>query len=169
MKLRKARRQDAIRIHQLIEQYARKGLLLPRSLDEVTAHASHFVVAERDGAIVGCAALEPYNDDLGELRSLAVDEAERGRGTGRELLRAILRRARRAGLERVFAVTHAPHFFLRGGFDRVGEVLPEKIARDCAACTRFGRCTLHTVVAHTGRLSRSDTQTVPTELPTLAT
>lgn len=167
MKLRKARRQDAPRIHQLIDHYARKGLLLPRSLDEIAAHTSHFVVAERDGAIVGCAALEPYHDSLGELRSLAVDETERGRGTGRELLKAILRRARREGVERVFAVTHAPHFFLRGGFDRVADVVPEKIARDCMACSRFGRCTLETVVAYTARLGRASAQIFSTELPTL--
>lgn len=168
MRLHKARPHDAAQIHQLIDHYARKGLLLPRSLDEITAHASHFVVAERDGVIVGCAALERYHDGLGELRSLAVAETERGHGIGRELLKAVLRRARREGLERVFAVTHAPQFFVEGGFERAAEVVPEKIARDCQTCPKFGRCTLLTVVAHTARMSRSSTQTLPAELPILA-
>ena len=168
MRLHKARPHDAAQIHQLIDHYARKGLLLPRSLDEITAHASHFVVAKRDGAIVGCAALERYHDGLGELRSLAIAETERGHGIGRELLKAVLRRARLAGLERVFAVTHAPQFFMDGGFERAAEIVPEKIARDCQTCAKFGRCKLVTVVAQTARMACRTTQTLPTELPILA-
>ena len=154
MKLRRARKQDAVPIHRLIEHYVRQGLLLPRSLEEISAHVSHFVVAERDAAIMGCAALEPYHDGLGELRSLAVAEIERGRGTGAELVQTILRRARRQGIERVFAVTHAPTFFVRNGFGQGNEMPAEKIARDCMGCLRFGRCTLSTVIAYTNRTSR---------------
>lgn len=168
MKLRTARKQDAAEICQLIAHYAEQGLLLPRSLREITAHASHFIVAERDGRVIGCAALEPYHNGLAEVRSLAVAETERGRGTGAELLKAVLRRGRRRGLERVFAVTHAPQFFLRGGFGRVGEALPEKIARDCLGCARYGQCQLVTVVASTARAARPAAPALPIQLPTWA-
>lgn len=168
MKLRRARKQDAAPIHQLIAYYARQGLLLPRSLKEISAHVSHFVVAERDGAIIGCAALEPYHGGLGELRSLAVAETERGHGTGAELVQTILRHARRRGMERVFAVTHAPSFFVRYGFARASEMLAEKIARDCIGCLRFGQCTLSTVFAYTNRISRPVAFQDPVRLPIAA-
>jgi putative acetyltransferase len=56
------------------------------------------VLLARDGdRVVGCVALIPEGDGLWELAKMAVDESERGRGTGRKLLVAALDEARRRG------------------------------------------------------------------------
>jgi len=56
--------------------------------------------------------------------------------------------ARRREITRVFAVTHAPHFFLHRGFAAVSrQSLTEKIERDCRACPMRRSCKLVAVVA----------------------
>jgi N-acetylglutamate synthase-like GNAT family acetyltransferase len=52
-------------------------------------------VAERDGAVVGVAAVDP---EVGELELLFVEPAAIGTGVGRALLRDALEHARAAGL-----------------------------------------------------------------------
>jgi len=152
MRARRARPEDASRIHHLIVYYADRGLLLPRTHEEIRAHIERFLVlAERDGGtekLLGCVALEPYGNDLAEIRSLAVDPEIRGRGLGKQLLQAILAAARRRKIARVFAVTHVPEFFGRLGFATSTRwALPEKLERDCRACPKAAHCELVAVIA----------------------
>ncbi len=80
------------------------------------AFPSAYVVARRDGAIVGVAALEAHSD-VGLLRSVAVERAERQRGTGIALVADRLAAARAASLSRVYLLTTtAAPFFRRFGF-----------------------------------------------------
>ena len=65
------------------------------------AHPELRLVAERDGAVVGWAALAPVSDrccyeGVGEV-SVYVAEAARGSGVGRTLLEALVERSERAG------------------------------------------------------------------------
>jgi len=152
MKARRARPADVAAIHALIAHYAAQGLLLPRSESGVRANVSHFLVVEDEvrgsARIIGCVALEPYGPDLAEVRSLAVDPTIRGRGAGARLLRHALAVARRRKITRVFAVTHAPHFFGRQGFAATTRFdVPEKVARDCRTCPKNRTCELVAVVA----------------------
>ena len=55
-----------------------------------------FVVAEIDGRVVGCGALHVLWEDLGEVRTLAVDASVLGHGVGSAAARA----PRRAGPRR---------------------------------------------------------------------
>ena len=55
-------------------------------------------------------------EDLGELRTLAVDPDEVGQGVGRLLVEALLDRARELGVSRVFCLTFEVEFFRRHGF-----------------------------------------------------
>ena len=66
---RQATALDAIAIHHLIVENLEAGHLLPRSLDDVTVHASRFLVAESDGVVVGCAELAPLSPGVAEVRS----------------------------------------------------------------------------------------------------
>ena len=73
---------------------------LERARPELTVHPEHLVrwivrVAERDGALVGFAAVDP---EARELEMLFVDPAAIGTGAGRALLADALDRAREAGL-----------------------------------------------------------------------
>jgi amino-acid N-acetyltransferase len=148
VRARRARQSDARAIHQLIAQYAEQGLLLPRGLEEIRRKISHFVVFDEQQAIVACLALEPYGPDLAEIRSLAVDPSRRGGGIGGRLLQYALEEARRREIGRVFAVTHAPEFFLRYGFAAGSRhSLTEKIERDCCSCAKRRTCQLFAVVA----------------------
>ena len=113
----RARITDAPAIHALIAHYAELGLLLPRAEDEIRRNISHFLVHRLKGRVVSCVSLENYGADLAEIRSLAVDPEIRGRGTGARLLEFALAEANRREIARVFAVTRAPDFFLRQGFD----------------------------------------------------
>lgn len=148
MRARRARLTDAAAIHALIAHYAAEGILLPRTEENVREHARGFLVLEEKGQIAGCVSLENYGTELAEMRSLAVNPEIRGRGLGSRLVQYALAEARRRQIARVFAVTHAPEFFVRQGFGTSSRrALPEKIARDCSACPKARRCGLVAVIA----------------------
>ena len=87
---------------------------LPRA--GVPEHLADFVVAREGQRVVGCAALERYGSSA-LLRSVAVDVTMRGLGLGQELTKALLERARRFKLVRVYLLTEtAQQFFPRFGF-----------------------------------------------------
>lgn len=148
MKARRANLSDAPAIHTLIAHFAELGLLLPRAEEEIRRNISHFLVQKAKGRLVSCVALESYGTDLAEIRSLAVAPGMHGRGMGAHLLEFALAEARRREIARVFAVTHAPDFFLHRGFAAVSRhSLTEKIERDCRACPKRRTCKLVAVVA----------------------
>lgn len=148
MKARRAKISDAPAIYALIAHFAELGLLLPRTKNEIRCNISHFLVHEIYGRAVSCVALESYGMDLAEIRSLAVAPEMHGRGMGARLLEFALVEARRREIARVFAVTHAPEFFLHRGFAAVSRhSLSEKIERDCRACPKRRTCKLVAVVA----------------------
>jgi amino-acid N-acetyltransferase len=148
MRARKGRASDAPEIFRLISQYAANGLLLPRSEEEIRRNISHFLVFEEKGRLLSCVGLESYGAELAEIRSLAVADDLQGRGLGARMIEYALEEARRREIARVFAVTHAPQFFLRQGFTSVSrQTLTEKIERDCHICPKRRSCRLTAVVA----------------------
>jgi N-acetylglutamate synthase-like GNAT family acetyltransferase len=148
MKARRAIIPDVPAIYALIAHFAGSGLLLPRAEEEIRRNISHFLVHKIKGRVVSCVALESYGPDLAEIRSLAVASEMHGRGMGAGLLKFALAEARRREIVRVFAVTHAPDFFLHRGFAVVSrQSLTEKIERDCRACLKRRSCNLVAVVA----------------------
>ena len=148
MRSRWARAADATAVHRLVSYYADRGLLLPRTEEEIRAHIGHFIVLIEGEELAGCVALESYGADLAEIRSLAVVPERRGQGLGAVLLRAALDTARRRKIARVFAVTHAPEIFGRQGFQATTRfALPEKLERDCRTCPKQRTCSLVAVIA----------------------
>jgi amino-acid N-acetyltransferase len=131
----------------LTEAYREEGRLLPRSLGELSVHAPRFVVAVRQGGIVGCAELAPLSGRVAEVRSLVVARGARALGIGRALVTELKRRARAAGFEQLCAFAHEAGHFIRLGFSIVPHPwVPEKIARDCTSCALFRRCGQHALV-----------------------
>lgn len=128
-------------IHHLLEVYAQQGNLLPRTMSELYRHLRDFFVIELDGKVVACGALEIFTEDLGEVRSLVVDDAYQGRGLGRLLVERIVEEARAIGLRRLMALTYVPGFFHKLGFQTVPkETLPEKVWSVCVKCYKFNSC-----------------------------
>jgi len=76
----------------------------------------HFIVAEREGELIGVAGLEVYGASA-LLRSVAVEDSWRGTGVGRTLIDRALGQARQAGIHDIFLLTTtAEHYFPRFGF-----------------------------------------------------
>ena len=101
----------------LVDIYAGSGRrLLAKELVTLYEDVQDFLVAEQDGVVVGCGALHVLWADLGEIRTLAVDPARRGRGVGAQLLDELVDTARDLGLARLFALTFHTAFFARHGF-----------------------------------------------------
>jgi len=83
------------------------------------AHLAHFIVAEADGAVIGCIGAEIYGTDA-LLRSLAVAEVERGQGIADALEARLIAALKTRGVKRVGLLTEtADRFFARRGFKPV--------------------------------------------------
>ncbi|MGH2356518.1 MAG: argininosuccinate synthase, partial [Candidatus Limnocylindria bacterium] len=116
---RRAMAPDTDAIWRVIETYARRGILLPRTRDEIADQIDTFRVAELDGEVVGEAALRDYGDGIGELRSLGVLQPAQGRGLGELLVRAVVKQARQAGIGDLYVLTANPGYFALFGFEEV--------------------------------------------------
>ena len=82
-------------------------------------HIEHTFVARAGHRIIGCAALEMYEEGA-LLRSVAVDAEYRGTGVGSDLTRAALDLAERRGVPAVYLLTTtAERFFPRFGFEAI--------------------------------------------------
>ncbi|HEX2222029.1 MAG TPA: argininosuccinate synthase [Candidatus Limnocylindria bacterium] len=116
---RAARPDDVEGIWRVVETYARRGILLPRSREEIAGQLDEFRVAELDGDVVGVAALRDFGAGIGELRSLAVLQPAQGRGLGELLVRSTVKQAGRAGIRDLYVLTANPGYFALFGFEEV--------------------------------------------------
>ena len=114
--IRPARTCDVRRIRTLVDLYSQRRILLSKATVTLFEDVPDFLVAEVGGQVVGCGAMHVIWEDLGELRTLAVDPAATGQGVGSALVAALLDRARDLGVARVFCLTFETGFFLRNGF-----------------------------------------------------
>ena len=147
MKIRKARISDLKQIHRLVNDFAKREQMIPRSLNELYETVRDFVVYEDSGDVCGVCALHIMWEDLAEIRSLAVDKKYQKRGIGKHLVRLCLKEAKTLGLKRVFALTYHPEFFKKLGFaDTDKASLPQKIWGDCLRCPRFPECDEYAVI-----------------------
>ena len=132
--VRQATAADAAAIVALIELNVASGELLPRSEEFVQLHADHFMVAVRDGQVVGCAHLDEYAPSLAEIRSLAVAPDTQGSGIGAALVSALERLGRQRGYATLFAVSNSGPFFRRLGYEE--RHIPE-LDRERSAVSKY--------------------------------
>jgi amino-acid N-acetyltransferase len=139
--VRKAAMQDIPPILDLINGYAAKGVMLPRTEFELSEAIRDFTVVVREGELLGCGALHFYSPTLAEIRSLAVAERAKTHGVGRKLVEALVTEAVTYELDAVFAFTYVVEFFNKVGFHVVERgVLPLKAWKDCLRCPKFQAC-----------------------------
>ena len=142
MIIRKATIHDVPDMQRLINEYADRGDLLPRSLNQLYEDLRDFIiVVEEDGRVLGTCALHINWGDLAEVKALVVDESLQGKGMGRELVEKCVEEARALGITRLFALTYKPGFFSRLGFHEVDKSqLPQKVWSECIHCVKFPNC-----------------------------
>lgn len=115
--LRTANQTDIDAIIAFIKPFVESGKLLDRTYDEIENWLPSFYIAEADGRIVGCAALEIYSRKLAEIRSLAVSPDVQGMGVGKMLVQACVDLARARNILETMVVTSSDEFFRACGFD----------------------------------------------------
>ena len=141
MKVRGAKIPDAEVIYSLINSYAERDKMLFRSMADIYENLQAFTVAELDGNVVGCCALQIIWSDLAEIKSLAVDQSHKGAGVGKMLVTDAIEKACQLGLPRVFALTLNKDFFKKLGFETIKkDSLPMKVWSDCAKCPKQQNC-----------------------------
>lgn len=139
--IRKARIEDIKQIQKLINFFAKKDQMLPRSLNELYENLRDFWVCEENKRIVGCAALHISWENLAEIKSLAVQRNWQGRGIGKELITVCIEEAKSLGAKKIFVLTYHWKYFQKIGFRRLKHSqLPHKIWAECINCPKFPNC-----------------------------
>jgi amino-acid N-acetyltransferase len=127
--VRAATIEDVGGIIELIKPLEDKGILVRRSRELLEAEVEQFFVVERDGAIIGCAALYQYEESkMGELACVAIAKEYQGGDRAEMLLASIEEQAKELGLNALFVLTtRTAHWFIEHGFVEVAiEQLPSK-------------------------------------------
>ena len=140
--IRTATIHDVPRIQEVINSHAELGRMLFKSLAQLFEDLRDFAVYEdEDGRVVGCCALTIIWADLAEVRSLAVDESQRGKGIGRQLVDWAVEEARRLEIRKIMSLTYEQRFFEKLAFEVVPkESLPLKVWSDCVRCPKRDGC-----------------------------
>ena len=113
--------EDVGGILELIRPLEESGALVRRSRELLEGEIKRFTIIERDGMVIGCAALYPFSDGVsGELACVAVHNDYRSSQRGRKLLDFIERRARTQGLTTLYVLsTQTTHWFREQGFEPI--------------------------------------------------
>lgn len=139
--VRIASESDVLAIYQLIKYYADKGIILERSIDDITLNIGNFLVADSRNNTIGCVTYYDYGNNLKEIRSLAVEISHNGTGIGRALLEAMIKKINSQCKSKIFTLTYRPDFFEKNGFTKVPKnEFPEKIWKDCVKCKDRENC-----------------------------
>lgn len=149
MNIRAAKIQDIPGMLQLINNYAEKGLMLPRSKLSLYETLQNFLVIEDEEKIVGVGGLHILWEDLSEIRSLAVSDQHSGQGLGSRLVEELENRAKFLGIPRVITLTYQKEFFEKSGYKVVNkETLSHKVWKDCLNCPKYHACDEIAMIKH---------------------
>lgn len=74
---------------------------------KILDRGGHIFMAERDGEVIGCAALIAMADGGYEVAKMTVTEAARGTGLGRMLMQACIEKAQADGAPRLYLETNS--------------------------------------------------------------
>ena len=148
-KIEKAKIQDVPQIHKLINHFADRDEMLPRSLSEIYENTRDYFVYRQDERVLACAALHIIWSDLAEVKSVAVADEHQKQGIGTMLVEACLKEARALGIPTVFCLTYQPTFFTRFGLSEIDKMeLPRKVWTECFRCPKFPDCGEVALIRH---------------------
>lgn len=142
--IRHAEPEDVPSMLAMINEFAARNLMLPRTEKSILQTLPDWLVAEEidsERRIVGCGALVALSEDLAEIRSLAVHESQHGKGLGSALVEHLIALARTREFHQVCALTLREDFFQRLGFEIVDRwSISPKLWQECIYCPKFHRC-----------------------------
>ncbi|MDO4436136.1 MAG: amino-acid N-acetyltransferase [Cardiobacteriaceae bacterium] len=126
--LRRAHINDINGLLELIRPFEEQGILVKRSREKLEQEIERFYILERDGTIIGCAALYPYMaEKTAELACMVVHPDYRKNQRADHLLATLENEAKALGIEQLFILTtHTAQWFEERGFEPMTlEQLPE--------------------------------------------
>ena len=125
--IRHAEIDDVVGLTELLAPLEAEGILVPRSRERLEQEIDNYSVIERDGMILGCAALHQLDDSSAEVAYVAVHPDYRKGSRGADLLAFLEQQARSHGLQKLFVLTtRTAHWFVEQGFVEVdAAALPE--------------------------------------------
>ena len=105
----------------LIHPLEAEGILVRRSREQLEMEIDHFSIIERDGLVIGCAALYPFPEDgMAEMACVAIHPEYRSSSRGDRLVAKIEEHARRQNIHKLFVLTtRSIHWFRERGFEPV--------------------------------------------------
>lgn len=155
MTIKKATIKDAHFIQKLVNFYANKSLMMPRSLNEIYENIRDFWVAfDKNNKFLGCAALHIVGwEGLAEIKSLAVEKKYQKKTIGSTLVNTCLSEANHLNINQVFVLTYQPIFFRKFGFKTISKnKLPHKIWVECCNCPKFPNCSETALIKKVGKI-----------------
>ncbi len=115
--LRQANINDVGGILELIQPLEDQQVLAHRSREQLELEIEQFTVIERDGMIIACAALYPYDNQCAELACVAVHNDYQKQGRANEIIQHIQQQCLQQQISTLFILTtHAAHWFIEKGF-----------------------------------------------------
>ena len=114
--VRSAESADVAAIKKLLDIYAARKIVLPRSAEDILFYLRNFVVCVDGERVCGCAAARDFGNNLFEVRSLVVDPDYQRRGIGRFMVQFIIDKLKKEFSSfKLFALTYQAEFFRRLG------------------------------------------------------
>ncbi len=116
--IRPATLNDIGGILELIKPLEQQGILAKRSREKIEMEIADYIIIERDGLVIGCTALHPYQaDQYGCIACLAVHPDYRGSARGDRLLNYVYSKAKQLSLKQLFVLsTQTMHWFIERGY-----------------------------------------------------
>jgi amino-acid N-acetyltransferase len=127
---------DVSDVLRIMRPFVERGILVPRTEEQLEEAWQDFIVFEVDDSVHACAALHEYPADVpggisggtAEIAGIAVDEQFLHLGVGPKLVDYLSEQAKKKGLSSVFVLTtQTADWFLKLGFAEADRAaLPEK-------------------------------------------
>lgn len=138
---RQATFNDVEHIHKLLNDYAKEGLMLPRSRNAIYENLRDYILAVENNRLLGCGALHFVWDRLAEIRSIAVEPTLKKTGIGRQLIEHLEKEGVERGVTMFFALTYQPGFFAKCDYiETAKDKLPQKVWKECVYCPQYPYC-----------------------------
>ena len=117
--IKKATKKHVTDIFQLIQLYVEQGILLPRTLQEITEALSSYYIYTIDEQIYASCSFTCFDNEHGHIEALVVNPIYKSQNIGNQMVDYLLLQAQKNGIKYVSAMTtQSSDFFLKIGFKK---------------------------------------------------